>query len=114
MKKASGGNEADLRAGFNNFVGFAPGIDMNGGAAPNKNSRMYKEFGVTFEAVRMDDMQKLNDALKKRWSWLYIHNHWYLAYWNGPQAAILPKCRLYSFLKLMIHVAPMYLLLIIH
>jgi len=64
MNKAAKGNKADLRAGFNNFVGFAPGIDMNGGAAPNKNSRMYKEFGLTFEAVRMDDMQKLNDALK--------------------------------------------------
>jgi NitT/TauT family transport system substrate-binding protein len=64
IKKSSGGNRADLRAGFNNFVGFAPGINMNGGAAPNKNSRMYKEFGLTFEAVRMDDMQKLNDALK--------------------------------------------------
>ena len=64
MNKASKGNKAELRAGFNNFVGFAPGIDMNGGAAPNKNSRMYKEFGLLFEAVRMDDMQKLNDALK--------------------------------------------------
>jgi len=64
MNKASKGNTAELRAGFNNFVGFAPGIDMNGGAKPNKESRMYKEFGVLFEAVRMDDMQKLNDALK--------------------------------------------------
>jgi NitT/TauT family transport system substrate-binding protein len=64
INKASKGNRADLRAGFNNFVGFAPGIDMNGGAAPNKTSRMYKEFGLTFQAVRMDDMQKLNDALK--------------------------------------------------
>jgi NitT/TauT family transport system substrate-binding protein len=64
MNKASKGNKAELRAGFNNFVGFAPGIDMNGGAKPNKESRMYKEFGVLFEAVRMDDMQKLNDALK--------------------------------------------------
>ncbi len=64
MNKAAKGNKADLRAGFNNFVGFAPGIDMNGGDAPNKNSRMYKEFGLTFEAIRMDDMQKLNDALK--------------------------------------------------
>lgn len=60
--KASG--HADLRGGFNNFVGFAPGIDMNGGAKPNKDSRMYKEFGVMFEAIRMDDMAKLNDALK--------------------------------------------------
>jgi len=64
LNKASKGNKADLRAGFNNFVGFAPGINMNGGAAPNKTSRMYKQFGLTFEAVRMDDMQKLNDALK--------------------------------------------------
>jgi NitT/TauT family transport system substrate-binding protein len=64
INKASKGNKPDLRGGFNNFVGFAPGIDMNGGAAPNKESRMYKEFGITFEAVRMDDMQKLNDALK--------------------------------------------------
>jgi NitT/TauT family transport system substrate-binding protein len=64
LNKASKGNTPDLRAGFNNFVGFAPGLYMNGGAAPNKESRMYKEFGITFEAVRMDDMQKLNDALK--------------------------------------------------
>ena len=64
LKNASKGNKADLRAGFNNFVGFAPGLHLNGGAAPNKESRMYKEFGITFEAVRMDDMQKLNDALK--------------------------------------------------
>jgi NitT/TauT family transport system substrate-binding protein len=64
MKSASKGDKAELRAGFNNFVGFAPGIDLNGGAAPNRNSRMYKEFGVLFEAIRMDDMQKLNDALK--------------------------------------------------
>jgi NitT/TauT family transport system substrate-binding protein len=64
LNKASKGNKADLRAGFNNFAGFAPGLHMNGGAAPNKNSRMYKQFGLTFEAVRMDDMQKLNDALK--------------------------------------------------
>ncbi len=64
LNMAAKGNKAELRAGFNNFVGFAPGIDINGGAAPNKNSRMYKEFGVLFEAIRMDDMQKLNDALK--------------------------------------------------
>jgi NitT/TauT family transport system substrate-binding protein len=64
LNKASKGNAPDLRAGFNNFVGFAPGIYLNGGATPNKESRMYKEFGLTFEAVRMDDMQKLNDALK--------------------------------------------------
>jgi NitT/TauT family transport system substrate-binding protein len=64
LKNLSAGSQAELRAGFNNFVGFAPGLHMNGGAAPNKESRMYKEFGVLFEAIRMDDMQKLNDGLK--------------------------------------------------
>lgn len=64
LKNRSAGSQAELRAGFNNFVGFAPGLYLNGGAAPNKESRMYKEFGVLFEAIRMDDMQKLNDALK--------------------------------------------------
>lgn len=64
MNKANKTEQVDLRGGFNNFVGFAPGIDMNGGAKPNKDSRMVKEFGLNFEAVRMDDMAKLNDALK--------------------------------------------------
>ncbi|MEI7724976.1 MAG: phosphate ABC transporter substrate-binding/OmpA family protein [Bacteroidota bacterium] len=63
-KMMKSGNQADLRGGFNNFVGFAPGIDMNGGVKPNKESRMFKEFGLKFEAIRMDDMAKLNDALK--------------------------------------------------
>ena len=63
-KMLKNSNRAELRGGFNNFVGFAPGIDMNGGARPNKESRMYKEFGLMFEAIRMDDMAKLNDALK--------------------------------------------------
>jgi NitT/TauT family transport system substrate-binding protein len=63
-KALKSNNRVELRGGFNNFVGFAPGIDMNGGAKPNKESRMYKEFGLLFEAVRMDDMAKLNDALK--------------------------------------------------
>ncbi len=64
LNKASGVEKADLRGGFNNFVGFAPGIHMNGGAKPDKNSRMYREYGILFDAVRMDDMQKLNDGLK--------------------------------------------------
>jgi len=63
LNKAGKGSQPDLRGGFNNFVGFAPGINMNDGAAPNKTSRMYKEFGLTFEAIRMDDMAKLNEAL---------------------------------------------------
>ncbi|MCX6271677.1 MAG: phosphate ABC transporter substrate-binding/OmpA family protein, partial [Bacteroidetes bacterium] len=65
MNKAiKNSNKAELRGGFNNFVGFAPGLFMNGGAKPNKESRMYKDFGLMFEAIRMDDMAKLNEALK--------------------------------------------------
>ncbi len=64
LSKASASDRPDLRGGFNNFVGFAPGLHMNGGSAPDKNSRMYREYGVLFEAIRMDDMQKLNDGLK--------------------------------------------------
>lgn len=64
LNKSVKGSKAELRGGFNNFVGFAPGIYLNGGAAPNKDSRMFKEFGLLFEAIRMDDMAKLNDALK--------------------------------------------------
>ena len=64
LNKTAKGTDAELRGGFNNFVGFAPGIYINGGAAPNKESRMTKEFGLLFEAIRMDDMAKLNDGLK--------------------------------------------------
>jgi hypothetical protein len=60
----SKGNKADLRGGLNNFNGFAPGIAMNEGLKANKESRMYKEFGLTVEFNIFDDMGKLNDALK--------------------------------------------------
>jgi hypothetical protein len=88
LNKASKGNKADLRAGFNNFVGFAPGINMNGGAAPNKNSRMYKEFGLTFEAVRMDDKTGI-------WILFLPRPIFHRLEWIAP--ATLPRCRLCSF-----------------
>ena len=50
------GNKADLVGGINKFAGFAPGIEMNGGLAVNKESRMYKEFGVTLELQHYEDM----------------------------------------------------------
>ena len=64
IAKVTKGSSADLRGGFNNFSGFAPGIWMNGGLKANKESRMYKEFDLLFEANIFDDMGKLNDALK--------------------------------------------------
>lgn len=59
-----GGNRAELRGGLNNFSGFAPGIWMNNGLTPNKECRMYKEFGITAEFIVMDDMNKLIAGLK--------------------------------------------------
>jgi len=53
-----------LRGGMNNFSGFAPGIWMNGGVKPNRESRMYKEFGVELEVIVQDDMNKLISSLK--------------------------------------------------
>jgi NitT/TauT family transport system substrate-binding protein len=53
-----------LRGGMNNFSGFAPGIWINGGVKPNRESRMYKEFGVELEIIVQDDMNKLISSLK--------------------------------------------------
>jgi NitT/TauT family transport system substrate-binding protein len=64
LNKIAKGSSADIRGGMNNFVGFAPGIWMNNGLNPNKESRMYKEFGITAEFVVQDDMNKLVSALK--------------------------------------------------
>jgi len=64
VTKLTKGSSVDLRGGFNNFSGFAPGIWMNGGLKANKESRMYKEFDLLFEANIFDDMSKLNEALK--------------------------------------------------
>ena len=99
LNKESKGNKAELRAGFNNFVGFAPGIDMNGGSKPNKNSRMYKEFGVLFEAVRMDDMQKLNDALKNG-DLDFIFTTTYISPIGMDRTSDLAKMSVVQFLKI--------------
>ncbi|MDR1423878.1 MAG: OmpA family protein, partial [Azoarcus sp.] len=61
---ASAGAGAELRGGMNNFSGFAPGIWMNGGVKFNRESRMFKEFGVELEVVVQDDMNKLISSLK--------------------------------------------------
>lgn len=62
--KLFGKSDADLRGGFNNFSGFAPGIWINNGMKPNKESRMYKEFGLKFEASVFESMPVMNEALK--------------------------------------------------
>lgn len=64
ISKMVKGSSADIRGGMNNFSGFAPGIWINNGLVPTKESRMYKEFGVMAEFVVQDDMNKLISGLK--------------------------------------------------
>ncbi|MEI6672149.1 MAG: phosphate ABC transporter substrate-binding/OmpA family protein [bacterium] len=64
MNKVTKGSNADLRGGFNNFSGFAPGIWINNGLKANKESRMYKDFGLLFEANVFDKMPVMYEALK--------------------------------------------------
>lgn len=53
---------ADLDFGINYFPGFAKLIEMNGGLKANKESRMYKEFGITVNFMIQEDA--LADAFK--------------------------------------------------
>lgn len=61
--KALSGNSADLVGGVNKFAGFAPGIELNGGMKPNKESRMFKEFGLKLELQHYEDMGTLSNGL---------------------------------------------------
>ncbi len=62
--KYTTGSSADLVGGINKFVGFAPGIEMNGGMKPNKESRMYKEFGLKLKLQHYEDLAVLTNGLK--------------------------------------------------
>ena len=57
-------NEADLVGGIDNFIGWAPGVAMNDGLAVNKDSRMYKEFGLALEINVIGDPASQIAALK--------------------------------------------------
>lgn len=46
---------ADLTLGINTWAGFATIVDLNGGLEPNKNSRMYKEFGILLR-IKINDV----------------------------------------------------------
>lgn len=63
LSKIAGGKSADLVGGVNKFAGFAPGIEMNGGMKPNKESRMYKEFGLKLELQHYEDLAILSSGL---------------------------------------------------
>lgn len=49
------GGDADIRIAINQWPGFVPGIIMNNGIAPNKNSANWKDFGFTASYTIMDD-----------------------------------------------------------
>ena len=54
-KKGGSSMDADLTLDINTWAGFAPIVDLNGGLEPNKNSRMYKEFGIKLR-VKINDV----------------------------------------------------------
>lgn len=62
--KYTTGSSADLVGGINKFAGFAPGIEMNGGMKPSKESRMYKDFGLSLELQHYEDLSVLTNGLK--------------------------------------------------
>lgn len=61
----SGGASADLVGALNTWSGFAPIVYLNNGKDVNKNSRMYKDFGLKLKIEQMDVRQTCIDALKE-------------------------------------------------
>ena len=55
---------ADLVGGIDNFLGWAPGIAMNEGLEVNKDSRMYKDFGLALEINVLGEVDQQIAALK--------------------------------------------------
>jgi NitT/TauT family transport system substrate-binding protein len=61
----AGGGNADLTGSLNTWTGFVGIVDLNGGKDVNKDSRMYKEFGLKLKIEQMDVRQNCIDALKE-------------------------------------------------
>ena len=62
ISKSTG--NADLVGGIDNFLGWAPGIAMNGGLQVNKDSRMYKDFDLALEINVLGEVDQQIAALK--------------------------------------------------
>ena len=66
IKNSLGGLEtANLNGSLNTWSPYAPLIYCNGGKTVNKDSRMYKEFGLKLNIEQMDIRQNCIDALKE-------------------------------------------------
>lgn len=63
-KITSAAGKADLVGGIDNFLGWAPGIAMNEGLQVNKDSRMYKDFGLALEINVLGEVDQQIAALK--------------------------------------------------
>lgn len=57
------GKKADLVIGLNTWSGFAPIVWLNDGKDVNKESRVYKEFGLKLQINQMDDRKVCLEAL---------------------------------------------------
>ena len=62
ISKSTG--NAELVGGIDNFLGWAPGIAMNGGLQVNKDSRMYKDFDLALEINVLGEVDQQIAALK--------------------------------------------------
>ena len=55
----------DVTLGVNTWTGFAPIVWMNGGSLePNKESRLYKEYGIKLKIVILDVFSNSREAFK--------------------------------------------------
>jgi NitT/TauT family transport system substrate-binding protein len=56
-------SSADLTIGLNTWSGFAPIVWYNGGKNVNKESKVYKEYGLKLQINQMDDRKLCIEAL---------------------------------------------------
>lgn len=65
FNKVFGGNDADITLGVNTWTGFAPIVWMNGGSLePNKESRLYKEYGIKLKVKILDVFDDSRNSFK--------------------------------------------------
>lgn len=60
-----GGNNPDISLGVNTWTGFAPIVWLNGGSLePNKESRLYKEYGIKLRIKILDVFDDCRNSFK--------------------------------------------------
>ena len=60
-----GGNNPDVTLGVNTWTGFAPIVWLNGGSLePNKESRLYKEYGIKLRIKILDVFDDSRNSFK--------------------------------------------------